>query len=122
MIKPWTLLKRKKLFILGVIYNLLSLGFLYTIPLFITYSMHDFTSLNVLDTLTSSAYVLLMGAFVPIPGASGGIEYGYMKFFGNFLSKTKTSATLVIWRFITYYFGMILGMIVFNMDERKKHK
>ena len=84
--------------------------------------MHDFTSLNVLDTLTSSAYVLLMGAFVPIPGASGGIEYGYMKFFGNFLSKTKTSATLVIWRFITYYFGMILGMIVFNMDERKKHK
>ena len=70
-------------------YNLLSLGFLYIIPLFITYSMHDFTSLNVLDTLTSSAYVLLMGAFVPIPGASGGIEYGYMKFFGNFLSKTK---------------------------------
>ena len=114
--------KRKKLFILGVIYNLLSLGFLYIIPLFITYSMHDFTSLNVLDTLTSSAYVLLMGAFVPIPGASGGIEYGYMKFFGNFLSKTKTSATLVIWRFITYYFGMILGMIVFNMDERRKHK
>ena len=63
-----------------------------------------------------------MGAFVPIPGASGGIEYGYMKLFVNFLSKTKTSATLVIWRFITYYFEMILGMIVFNMDERKKHK
>lgn len=113
---------RKKLFVLGILYNLLSLGFLYIIPLFITYSMHDFTSLNVFDTLTSSAYVLLMGAFVPIPGASGGIEYGYMKFFGNFLSKTKTSATLVIWRFITYYFGIIIGMIVFNMDERKKHK
>ena len=114
--------KRKKLFVLGILYNLLSLGFLYIIPLFITYSMHDFTSLNILDTLTSSAYVLLMGAFVPIPGASGGIEYGYMKFFGNFLSKTKASATLVIWRFITYYFGMIIGMIVFNMDEREKHK
>ena len=113
---------RKKLFVLGILYNLLSLGLLYIIPLFITYSMHDFTSLNVFDTLTSSAYVLLMGAFVPIPGASGGIEYGYMKFFGNFLSKTKTSATLVIWRFITYYFGIIIGMIVFNMDERKKHK
>ena len=113
---------RKKLFVLGILYNLLSLGFLYIIPLFIIYSMHDFKSLNVFDTLTSSAYVLLMGAFVPIPGASGGIEYGYMKFFGNFLSKTKTSATLVIWRFITYYFGIIIGMIVFNMDERKKHK
>ena len=113
---------RKKLFVLGVIYNLLSLSFLYIIPLFIAYSMHDYTSINIADTLTSSAYVLLMGAFVPIPGASGGIEYGFMRFFGNFFTSSKTTAILIIWRFITYYFGMILGMIVFNIDERKKHR
>lgn len=114
--------KRKKLFFLGVLFNFLSLACLYIIPLFIAYSMNDFTSLNVADTLTSSAYVLLIGAFVPIPGASGGIEYGFLKFFGNFLTKSTTTAVLLIWRFITYYFGMIIGMIAFNLDERKKQK
>lgn len=114
--------KRKKLFFLGVFFNILSLATLYIIPLFVAYSMHDYTSLNIADTLTSSAYVLLMGAFVPIPGASGGIEYGFMKFFGNFFTKSTTAAILVIWRFITYYFGMIIGMITFNIDERKKQK
>ena len=114
--------KDKKLFFIGVFYNLLSLTCSYIIPLFIVYSMHDYTSLNIFDTLTSSAYVLLMGAFVPIPGASGGIEYGFTQFFGNFLNVSTTSAVLLIWRFITYYFGMILGAIVFNLDERKQKK
>ena len=80
--------------------------------------MSDFIGLNVMNTLTSSAYVLLIGAFVPIPGASGGIEYGFVKFFGNFLSNSMTNAVLLVWRFITYYFGMIIGMIAFNLDER----
>ncbi len=113
-----SLRKRKMLFVGGVFFNLLSLVCLYIIPLFIAYSMSDFIGLNVMNTLTSSAYVLLIGAFVPIPGASGGIEYGFVKFFGNFLSNSMTNAVLLVWRFITYYFGMIIGMIAFNLDER----
>ena len=111
--------KKRKLFAIGVIYNFLSLACLYIIPLFIVYSMNDFTSLNISTTLTASAYVLLIGAFVPIPGASGGIEYGFLAFFGNFLSSSTASAVLLIWRFITYYLPMIIGAIVFNIDERK---
>lgn len=117
-----SLRKRKKLFIMGVFFNFISLACLYIIPLFIVYGMGDFTGLNIMNTLTASAYVLLMGAFVPIPGASGGIEYGFVKFFGNFLSSSVTNAVLLIWRFITYYFGMIIGMIAFNLDEREMKK
>ena len=111
--------KKKLLFIVGVLFNILSLACLYIIPLFIAYSMGDFTSLNIENTLTASAYVLLMGAFVPIPGASGGIEYGFLSFYSNFLTKSKVSVVLLIWRFITYYMPMIIGAIVFNLDERK---
>lgn len=114
--------KKKSLFFLGVLFNLLSLASLYIIPLFIAYSMGEYKSLNILNTLTASAYVLLIGAFVPIPGASGGIEYGFVRFFGNFLTSSLTSAILLIWRFITYYFGMIIGMILFNIDERGKNR
>lgn len=110
--------KKKRLTFIGIIFNLLSLACLYIIPLYILYSMGDFYSLNIKTTLTASAYVLLMGAFVPIPGGSGGIEYGFLSFFGNFLTKNKVSAVLLIWRFITYYMPMIIGAIVFNLDER----
>ena len=117
-----TLRKRKKLCIVGIIFNFLSLACLYIIPLFILYSMGDFKSLNIMNTLTASAYVLLIGAFVPIPGATGGIEYGFVKFFGNFMKPTITNAVLLIWRFITYYFGMIICMIALNFDERNDTK
>lgn len=110
--------KRKRLFIGGVIINLLSLTCLYIVPLFVMYGLHDTTSLNIADTLTSSAYVLIMGAFVPIPGASGGIEFGFLKFFGNFIPDITLKAVLLIWRFITYYFGMIIGALILSLEKK----
>lgn len=110
--------KRKKLFCIGVFFNILSLTCLYIIPLFVVYAMHDYTSLSIMDCLTSSAYILIVGAFVPIPGASGGIEYGFLKFFGNFIGGSTIAAALLVWRFITYYFGMIIGALVFSLEKK----
>ncbi len=107
--------KNKVLFLKGVLLNLLSLTIYYALPLFILYSMHDYTSLTLLKTVTSSAYVLIIGSFVPIPGASGGIEYGFMTFFGTFLVGAKLSVLLLIWRFLTYYLSMIIGAVLFNV-------
>lgn len=110
--------KRKKLFIGGVLLNIVSLLCLYVVPMFILYSMGDFTSLTVNNTITASAYVYIIGGFVPIPGASGGIEYGFGRFFGNFIASSKLSAVLLLWRFITYYLGVIIGALVFNFEKK----
>lgn len=107
------LAKKKGLFIKGVIYNFVALVVLYLIPLFVIYSMGNF-DINVIETITASAYVLIIGAFVPIPGGSGGIEYGFMQFFGNFITGPLLSASLLVWRFITYYLGIISGAITIN--------
>lgn len=112
--------KNKKLSIIGIFLNILSLGFLYLIPLFVLFSMGDFTSLNVADTITASAYIYLIGAFVPIPGASGGIEYGFTQFYGNFIKTGTLSAVLLIWRFITYYLGVIIGALIFSLEKKVK--
>lgn len=114
--------KRKRLFIGGVILNFISLSLLYVIPLFITYALHDYTSMNVMETITASAYVLIIGAFVPIPGATGGIEYGFLQFFGNFLSKNIIATVLLVWRFITYYLGMIVGAIALSFERKEESK
>lgn len=109
-----TLLANKKsLFIKGFIYNFLALAAFYVIPLFVIYGMGNF-DINVIETISASAYVLIIGAFVPIPGGSGGIEYGFMQFFGNFVKGPVLSASLLVWRFITYYLGIILGAITIN--------
>lgn len=110
--------KRKKLFIGGVLLNIISLLCLYIVPMFLLYAMKDFTSLDINSTITASAYVYIIGGFVPIPGASGGIEYGFTKFFGNFIVGHKLSAVLLLWRFITYYVGVIIGALVFNFEKK----
>ena len=114
--------KRKELFALGVLLNFLGLACLYAIPLFICYALHDFNNMSLVSAVVSSAYVMVASSFVPIPGASGGIEYSFTQFFGNFLSTGKTSSALLIWRFITYYFGMIVGSILFNFDKEKEER
>lgn len=109
------LLKKKKmLFVRGFLYNFVALAVFYAIPLFIIYGMGNF-GINVIETIAASAYVLIIGSFVPIPGGSGGIEYGFIQFFGNFIQGSVLSASLLVWRFITYYLGMILGAISINL-------
>ncbi len=110
--------KRKRLFIGGVLLNIISLLCLYIVPMFLLYAMGDFTSFTVNNTITASAYVYIIGGFVPIPGASGGIEFGFTKFFGNFIVGHKLSAVLLLWRFITYYVGVIIGALVFNFEKK----
>ena len=97
-----------------------SLLCLYSVPYFVLLGMGDGTKMTIVETIVSSAYVYLIGAFVPIPGASGGIEYGFTQFFGNFLEGSIISAMLIVWRFLTYYLGVIIGGILFNIRERVK--
>lgn len=112
--------KKKSLFFLGVILNFIGLIAWYIIPLFLAYSLDDFTSLNIINSITASAYVMVAGSFIPIPGASGGIEYAFTKFFSNFMKTGKIATILILWRFITYYLGMILGSILFAFDKENK--
>ena len=109
--------KNKKNAVLGFFYQFIGLILLYIIPLFTFYAMHDFSSMNILDALISSAYTMIIGAFVPIPGGSGGIEFGYSQFVGNFAPALFVSASLLIWRLATYYLPMIIGGVLFGIRK-----
>ena len=113
------LVKNKKLFLKGILYNIAALFSYYAIPLIILFAMGDFTSVNLFLTIITSAYVMLIGSFVPIPGGSGGLEYGFIAFFGNFVSGGKLTAAMLIWRFITYYLGIIAGAVIMNIKEKR---
>lgn len=113
------LFQNRKQFILSILYNLIALICLYLIPLALLFAMGDYFSLNIFQTITTSAYVMLIGSFVPIPGGTGGLEYGFIAFFGNFIIGSKLNAVMLLWRAITYYFGLIVGSIAFNIKEKQ---
>ena len=112
------LLQDKRMFLSTIALNFIGLTLLYLVPLFVLFAMGDYTSINPFVCIASSAYVMLIGAFVPIPGGTGGLEYSYVEFFGNFISGSKLQASMLVWRFVTYYFGMILGAIALQVKTK----
>lgn len=67
--------------------------------------------ISVLSVLAASAFVLLISSFVPLPGASGGAEGSFYLLFGIFLIQPGiTAVALILWRLITYYLPIIVGL------------
>lgn len=106
--------------ILSFVFNLLSLICLYLIPVFIFYSLNKYDIINISKSVVLSGYTFLIGSFVPIPGAAGGLEYGYMDFFGVFANGGILSASMLVWRIITYYLGMVVGGITLITYRKKE--
>lgn len=104
--------KRNKIILFkSVLYNVLSLVSLYIIPVFIFLSVDKYDSLTFFDSIVCAGYTYLIGSFVPIPGGTGGLEYAFVEFFQSFSIGATLSAIMILWRFVTYYFGMIIGAV-----------
>lgn len=112
------LLKNKIKFLVMIIISFFGLISLYLVPLALFYGIGNY-SINGLTCVIIMSYVMLIGSFVPIPGGTGGLEYGFITFFGSVFKSKKLNAIMLLWRFITYYFGMILGAIIINFQKEK---
>ena len=65
------------------------------------------------DMLTLASFVAMVNAFIPLPGASGGTEATFLLMFSLILGSVNVRPTMLLWRFMTYYFDMMVGGIVF---------
>lgn len=113
------LLKDRKMFLFNILCNFIALCSIYLVPLFLLYSMGNFSAFTPGIGIVTSAYIMIIGSFVPIPGGTGGLEFGFVQFYGNFVFGSTLSAMMLVWRFITYYLGMIVGAIVLNIKRVK---
>jgi len=114
------LFKDKKELMFLILISSISFICLFLAPLSILYASGDYTSFNGLTCIVSSTYVMMLGSIIPIPGGTGGVEYGFVKFFGEFVNGNILNAMMLMWRLITYYFAMITGAIVFNLRGKKE--
>ena len=71
--------------------------------------------------LLMQAMLSIAVAFIPLPGASGASEGGFYALFTQFFDGARLPAML-IWRALTYYLTILLGLIAVVIDGfQKKH-
>nr|MBP3259035.1 flippase-like domain-containing protein [Bacilli bacterium] len=77
-------------------------------------------NIEVYKVIITTSYVLMIGMFVPIPGGTGGLEYSFANMYANFINGGILGSFMLVWRFITYYVGIVLGGIVLNFKKSSK--
>ncbi len=104
----------------AIFFNLVHLTLLYIIPSLVFLALGN-NNVNFINSIISTAFVMLISNFIPVPGATGGIEYSFIKFFGIVVINPTLSSGMLIWRFITYIFGMMLGfvLLLFKKEVRR---
>ena len=69
-----------------------------------------------------------MTCYIPTPGATGGIEFAFRELFVSIIpaiSGSIATSGLLLWRFITYYFLMLVSFIfylVFEEVTSRRHR
>lgn len=97
--------------------NIGKLTIIYSIPFFTAKALNiDVHISQIFDFIGICSFIYMITSFVPIPGASGGSEGVYFLLFNPILG-VGTPTTLLLWRFITYYLGLIIGGVVFATDK-----
>lgn len=98
-----------------VFLNIVRLAFYYFLP-FVAMKSLGISLLEGytwLDVMALSAFVAMINAFIPIPGASGGTEATFILMFTTIIGYINASATMIIWRLSNFYLIMTIGGIVF---------
>ena len=68
---------------------------------------------DILTVISCQAFVYMISSFVPTPGAMGAAETSYALFFGTiYPGASFVALSTFIWRFLTFYFPIVVGMIL----------
>lgn len=107
--------KDKILIVKTVMINIFRMTVNFVLPFLIANAMGIPIGLGkMIDIIALSSFVMMASSFIPIPGASGGVEFVFTSLFAPVVgSVTKASSIMILWRFSTYHFVMLLGGFVF---------
>lgn len=105
-------LKREKSKVIkACVLTLVQLLLYYSVPYFVLLSLHV-THVDVISVMVLHVMIVMIVSLFPIPGGAGGAEYSFKMIFATFMtSQSRLVLAMMLWRFLTYYLGMIAGII-----------
>lgn len=107
-----------KTFLLALTLAFLQMIAVISVPYFAARSLG--IAVNYLQLISVQLVLFLVASMIPIPGASGASEGGFMLFFTP-LFGAKTAAVMLLWRFFTYYMNILFGGFL-TIIETHNHK
>ena len=75
---------------------------------------------TVIRIVSAVAFVTIVSASVPLPGGSGGAEGSFLLIFALFFRQPDLLIAMLLWRLLTYYFGMITGALVMLVSRKRQ--
>lgn len=124
-----SLLSQKLKFFFCIILKLIGLLSYYMIPFFILKALRIDIGVEKLPIIVAmTTFSIAMTCYIPTPGATGGIEFAFRQLFVTIIpaiSGAMATSGLLLWRFITYYFLMLVSFIdylIFEHVASRRHK
>jgi uncharacterized protein (TIRG00374 family) len=76
--------------------------------------------MQTVNIICSAACVQMSTTFIPLPGAIGGAEVLFYLIYDGIFSSAKTNVALLTWRIYTFYFPIIVGVILLKFVNKDK--
>lgn len=115
-----SLFKRKRVLLGTSAIRLFDLILFNAIPIVLFYALGIKVGFNeYLYIIMMSAFAQTMMLWVPTPGASGGVEWAYAVLFTSFASSSLIVGSMLLWRFITFYIGIMIGLLAYWYVKRR---
>lgn len=106
--QPWLIVKL-------IIYNFIQLTAYFSIS-YVIYIGFGLTGTDYFTIISCQAFVLMISAFMPLPGALGAAEGSYTLFFSKIFVDGQgnkfVGISTFIWRFLTFYLPIIVGLVL----------
>lgn len=100
--------------------------FQYLAYYYITYAVYRAfgnSGVSVLNIIPAQAFLMMIMAFTPIPGASIAAEGGFLLLFKSIFQKGTLNMSLLFWRVYTFYLPILVGaffLLRFRTVDQKK--
>ena len=117
------IMSHKKEFVLAILSRAFSLIFYYSIPFFILKGLGvELVAQDMIFIILASSFTITTMVWVPTPGGTGGIEFAFTYIFVIFFMEAVNAqeivtASMIMWRFLTYYLLMLLSAIEYIIYE-----
>lgn len=112
-------LKEKWQSLIGFFFvSVLQLTCYLSIPFFLCLSFHAH-QLDYLSAIAATGFLLMVASSIPLPGGSGGAEASFYLLFSALMATSSIAAVLLVWRIITFYFPILIGLICMKVSRIK---
>lgn len=96
------------------------LSALFMIPCIIYKAFHN-PGFPVVDMISAQAFVTMISSYTPLPGSSGTCEGSFLAIFNMFFDSDMIKQAMLLCRFITYYFCIIIGSFFADIGQKMRN-